>query len=113
LLEAVDDGLSLLGDCSKQALYYHLESNFKIGKQDIPDKIEQFSDAMEKIFGHGAKLLQIEIIKNLYKKVKSDFEYPNKKGELVFVEYVKALSASVRIPEKSPIHCISSHDIFS
>lgn len=102
LLEAVEDGLSLLGDCSKQTLYNHLESNFKIGKQDIPDKIEQFSDAIEKIFGQSAKLLQIEIIKNLYKKVKSDFEYPDKKSELVFIEYVKALSASVRIPEKIP-----------
>jgi len=69
LLEAVDDGLSLLGDCSKQALYCYLENSLKIKKQEIPDKIEEFSDTIEKIFGHSAKLLEIEIMKNLYKKL--------------------------------------------
>lgn len=100
ILEAVDEGLSLLGDCSKQALYSHIEKNLKIRKQDIPDKIEKFSDAIERIFGHSAKLLQIEIMKNLHKRVEHSFEYPAEKDDLVFIEYVKAARASARIPRK-------------
>jgi hypothetical protein len=100
LLESVDEGLSLLGYCSKQALYSHLENNLKIRKQDIPEKIEQFSDAIEKIFGHSAKLLEIEIMKNLFKRLEHSFEYPAEKDNLIFIKYVKAARASARIPKK-------------
>ncbi|MDH5451567.1 MAG: hypothetical protein OEX77_11870 [Candidatus Bathyarchaeota archaeon] len=90
LLEAVDAALSLLGDSSKQAIYFYLEQNFTLKKQDIPNKIEEFTRAIEEIFGHGAKILEIEIIKHLYVKVGSDFEYFPEKDDLLFVEYIDA-----------------------
>jgi len=69
LLAAIDEGLDLLGESSKQALYFQLQKTFKISKQDMPYKIEEFEDAIEKIFGTGAKILQIQIMKLLFKKV--------------------------------------------
>ena len=65
LLEAVDTALSSLGNSSKQAIYFYLEKNFTVKKQDIPNKIEEFITAIEEIFGHGAKILEIEIMKHL------------------------------------------------
>jgi len=93
LLEAVDEGLSSLGDSSKRVIYFHLENTFKINRQDIPYKIEEFAEAIEKIFGLGAKFIEISIMKCLYEKIGSVFEYPEHK-DLVFTEYVASVKQS-------------------
>jgi hypothetical protein len=90
LLEAVDEVLSSLGDSSKQAIYFHLENAFKIRKQDIPCKIDEFTNAIEKIFGLGAKMLEIQMMKALYEKVGYAFKYLPKQKDLIFTDYVKA-----------------------
>lgn len=69
LLEAVDEGLSSLGQSSRRAIYFHLEESFKVKKKEIPYKIEVFADAIEKIFGVGADFLEILIMKRLHEKI--------------------------------------------
>ena len=93
LMEAVDDGLSSLGDSAKHAIYFHLEKTFNINRRDIPSKIEEFADAIEKIFGFGAKPIEVLIMRRLYEKVGGVVEYPEHK-ELVFAEYVAAARQS-------------------
>jgi len=93
LLEAVDEGLSSLGDSAKQAIYFHLEKTFNINKRDIPSKIEEFTDAIEKIFGLGAKPIEVLIMQRLYEKVGGIVEYPKHK-DLVFAEYIAAARQS-------------------
>jgi len=93
LLEAVDDGLSSLGDSATYAIHFYLEKTFNISKQDIPYKIEEFADGIEKIFGLGAKFLEILIMQQLYEKIGEVIEYPKHK-ELVFIEYVAAARQS-------------------
>ena len=95
LLEAVDEGLSSLGDSSKQMIYFYLEKTFKIKKRDIPYKIEEFADAIEKIFGLGAKFLEILIMKRLYEKVGHVFKYNQEQEDLIFTEYVAAARQSL------------------
>jgi len=88
LLEAIDEGLSLFGESAKQAVYCHLGKTFKITRQDIPYRLEEFTDAIEGIFGAGAKILEIQIMKCLFKKVGHTFKnYPRPK-DLTFTEYV-------------------------
>ena len=94
LLEAVDEGLSSLGDSAKQAVYFNLEKTFNVNKRDIPYKIEEFADAIEKIFGLGARFLEIQIMKRLYEKVGHALKYFPKKDEIVFTEYVAAARLS-------------------
>ena len=93
LLEAVDEGLSSLGESSKQSIYYHLEKSFHIKKQEIPYKVEAFVDAIEKIFGFGANFLEILIMKQLYEKVGRSFKWRTSK-DLKFAEYVDAVRRS-------------------
>lgn len=93
LLEAVDEGLSSLGNSCQQAIYFHLEKAFKINKLDIPYKIEEFTDAIEKVFGLGAKFIEIQIMKRLYKKVGHVIEYNQE--NLIFTEYVAAARQSL------------------
>jgi hypothetical protein len=89
LLQAVDEGLASLGDSSKQAIYFHLDKNFNIKKEQIPGKIDAFSDAIEKIFGMGANFLETVIMKQLYEKVGGDLDW-NESTRLAFTEYVEA-----------------------
>lgn len=51
LLEAVDWGLSSLGETPKQAIHFHLEKSFGVRKEEIPYKVEAFAGAVEEIFG--------------------------------------------------------------
>jgi hypothetical protein len=91
LLEAIDEGLSLLGESAKQAIYCHLGKTFKITRQDIPYRIEEFTDAIEGIFGAGAKIVEIQIMKCLYKKVGYTFKHYPKQKNLTFTEYIAAV----------------------
>jgi nucleoside-diphosphate-sugar epimerase len=88
LIEAVDNAFSSLGDSCKQAIYFHLKDRYNIGKHEIPHRIEDFADALEKIFGPGAKLIEIEIMRALFTKVQ-DFSYSPKQEDLSFTNYVK------------------------
>lgn len=87
-LEAVDEALTMLGNSCSQAVYFHLEKTFQIDRKDIPSKIDDFTQAIESIFGVGATLIEIRIMKNLRKRVKHLKYFPN--GEITFSEYVKA-----------------------
>ncbi len=97
LLEAIDEGLSLLGESSKHAVYFHLEKAFKMNRLDIPYRIEDFTDAIEKLFGPGAKILEIHIMKCLFKKVGYNFKHYPKQKNITFTEYV----ATVKLEKES------------
>ena len=87
LLEAVDEGLSSLGESSKVAVYFHLQKNFNVRKEEIPCRVEAFAEAMEKIFGQGATFLEILIMKRLHEKIRLDLREHNLQS-LEFTEYV-------------------------
>ncbi|HEY4674714.1 MAG TPA: hypothetical protein VIH48_01525 [Candidatus Bathyarchaeia archaeon] len=89
LLEAVDDALSSLGDSVKQAIYFHLEGKFKITKNEIPNRLEDFDDGIEKIFGLGAKFLEILIMRKLYERLGQPLDW-NENKDFSFVGYVVA-----------------------
>jgi hypothetical protein len=91
LMEAIDEGLSLLGESSKKALYFHLKKAFKIDKQDIPYRIEEFTDAIEELFGAGAKIIEIQIMKCLFEKVGYNFKHYPKQKSLTFNDYIAAV----------------------
>jgi hypothetical protein len=93
LLEAVDESLSSLGESSKQSIYYHLDSSFSIKKQEIPDKVEAFTAALEKIFGLGANFIESLIMKRLMEKVELGPKWHISK-ELTLVEYVNLAKQS-------------------
>jgi hypothetical protein len=79
--------LSCLGESGKHAVYFHLERRFGIKKREIPFRVEDFADAVEKIFGPGARLLEIQIMKSLYRNIRRPLG--NKKlQDIVFTEYV-------------------------
>ncbi|MCW3980425.1 MAG: hypothetical protein NWF11_03010 [Candidatus Bathyarchaeota archaeon] len=94
MLQAVDEGLSSIGESPKKAIYFHLDKTFKIKKHDIPRNIEAFAEAIERIFGMGADFLEILIMKRLHDKIKAEVNLDNP-SELRFIEYLNAVQRSL------------------
>ena len=43
LVDAVDESLMILGQSARASIYLHLESKYRIRKDEIPQKLEVFS----------------------------------------------------------------------
>lgn len=89
LSEAVEEGLSSLGDSPKQAIFFHLETSFEIRKDNIPTNLTEFAKALEKIFGPGAFYLEKLIVKRLYEKLGLKFEEEETWNFLEYVDNAK------------------------
>jgi hypothetical protein len=89
LLSAIDEALLSLGEKARQSVYIYVERNYHLSKTEIPQNIETFQQALEKVFGIGARFIEILIMKNLYAKTgrQIDMETNN---QFEFVKYVKA-----------------------
>jgi len=92
LLDSIDEAFSTLGKKVQVSIYFHLETKFALPKQDIPDRSDDFLDALEQIFGQATRQVEILIMKSLNKKVKCNYEWTGPKWlvpELTFEKYVK------------------------
>ncbi len=103
LLKAIDEELSSLGDACKQAIYFYLEKKFNLNKQDIPFRIADFTGAIENIFGMGAKVLEIRIMKNLFENMGYPLQYYPNRECLEFTKYIE----SARV-NKNRLNCLKA-----
>jgi len=63
-----------------------------IKKQEIPFRIDDFQNALEKLFGIGARHLEILFVKNLHEKLKITCKWDMPRWvvpELTFQEYLR------------------------
>lgn len=94
LLDSIDEAFSTLGESVKKSIYFHLEHKFMIARQDIPYSIDNFSDALERIFGLGARHLEILIMKKLHEKITCFYEWNGPSWlvpDLTFRKYVELM----------------------
>lgn len=97
LLESIDEAFSSLGQGAKTSIYFYLENTLFISKQDIPDKIDDFSHGLEQIFGIGAWHLEVLIMKKLYEKIGCLYKWEGPKWlvpDLTFRKYVELMRIS-------------------
>lgn len=69
LVEAVDEGLLMLGESGREIVYYHLQHSYGLRKENIPDNVEIFAECIRKIFGSGAVVIERSIVKSLCGKL--------------------------------------------
>lgn len=93
LLDSIDDAFLSLGEPVKKSIYYNIEQHFHVTRKDIPQKLPQFQEGLERIFGLGARFLEILIMKNLYAKTGCPLNVGQKK-QLEFIKYVEAARQS-------------------
>jgi len=92
LLDAIDSAFTALGPNIKFSLYFNLHTKFSLPKEEIPGRIEDFTRAIETIFGQAAKQLEILIMKYLHAKIDCDYEWAGPKWlipDLTFEKYIK------------------------
>ena len=103
LVESIDEAFLTLGENSKSLLYFYLETKFAISKQDIPKRIDDFSDALEQIFGVAALQIEILIMKCLNQRVNCTYKWVGPKWlvpDLTFTKYVILMRLSCEVTEK-------------
>jgi len=88
LLNAIDEALNSLGESVKQSIYFHIENKFSVARNEIPENLTEFQGGLEKIFGAGARFIEILIMKNLHSKVGLPLKMESE--QLEFVEYLDA-----------------------
>jgi hypothetical protein len=86
LIEAVDCGLLILGESSRKAILFHLEKDYSITKEKIPERMEAFMKGLESIFGVGAIVIEKSISEHLYSELGAKYEG---KRNYRFVDCVK------------------------
>ena len=104
LAQAIDEALLSLGEAPKTAIYHYLEKECGILKQEIPERIEDLSDALEKIFGLGARNLEILFMKYLHAKIGCATEWNASEWiipDLTFKEYVELMKKTFEKPSKN------------
>ncbi|MEM2103149.1 MAG: hypothetical protein QXM22_06520 [Candidatus Bathyarchaeia archaeon] len=98
LLEALDEAFLALGQTTRFSIYFSLETKFSLPKQDIPDRIEDFANALRKIFGNAAAPLEILIMKSLNEKIKCNCKWVGPKWlvpDLTLEKYLKLAQLSL------------------
>ena len=73
LLQAVDDGLSVPGEIVRAAIYQRIERSYQLRREEIPEKLETFHQALQDLIGGGAKVMEKLIAKNLYRRLGLNF----------------------------------------
>jgi hypothetical protein len=90
VIESIDEVFTNLGENVKEAMYSYLEIRYSMQKEQIPSMIDEFTDAVESLFGEAAKLVELKIIERIQGRVKG-FSYKSKTTEIFFSEYISAL----------------------
>ena len=89
ILETVDEELKkIFGETATLVIYGYLENNLSLKREEIAEKIELFSQGIDKFFGSGAYMLEKTILTDLYSNF--GLEYETKK-DYSFVDYVTEL----------------------
>ena len=88
LLEAIDQGLSCIGEDARKEIYYHLETDCGIPKDRIPANIVACCLFLKSIFGESVYVLELEIMKALFAKTNRVLNWRDNE-KLTLSEYVQ------------------------
>jgi len=74
LLESMDEALTdLLGRRTREAVYDYLERNCLVARNEIPERLDDFSKLLIETFGKGGRTIGKVIAKRLYTKLGWEF----------------------------------------
>lgn len=58
---------AILGESGKMVILYYIKNNHDLPVDEIVRKPREFADALENIFGIGTCMIEVSILKNMYK----------------------------------------------
>lgn len=62
---AVQRALESMGETTADVVYYYAEKNHAIKREQIPQRLGDFSQALRRIFGPGGMVVEREIVRRL------------------------------------------------
>ncbi|MBO3754052.1 MAG: hypothetical protein FGF53_04140 [Candidatus Brockarchaeota archaeon] len=83
VLTCVDKGLSRLGGTVKHVVYWYIENEYGLKREEIPEKPEEFVKGLEKMYGPGAQVIE----RNILKEMSEEFGVTSES----FIEAVKSV----------------------
>ncbi len=86
LLDCVDEGLSVLGNEPRQAVYQYLATIHSLDREQIPDKVDEFAAGLKKALGSASRVIERLILKKLFQRIGSTFR---ETSDLEFADYVR------------------------
>ena len=85
LLECIDEGLSVLGNEPRQALYQYLLTICSLPREEIPNRVAEFAGGLRKSLGGASKVIERMILRKLFQKTGYSFRETT---DMEFTEYV-------------------------
>lgn len=85
LLECIDEGLSVLGNEPRQALYQYLLTMCSLPREEIPGRVVDFTAGLRKSLGGASKVIERIILRKLFQRIGSSFR---ETVDTEFTEYV-------------------------
>jgi len=89
LLQAVDDGLLVLGQSARVAIYECIEKSYQVRRENIPDELLTFHRALQDLLGSGARMMERLIARDLYSRLGLDFIEHNGWTLIDFMHHAK------------------------
>jgi len=96
ILEAVDLGLLNLGETTRQVIYYHVWRIQGLKREEIPVRLEEFYEALQRLLGAGVKAVEKLIVRNLYDLVGCEFTENN---TWTLLDHVRHVSQGKDMPQ--------------
>lgn len=85
LVESLERGFSFMSESAKTSTLWHLEYEYGISLESIPERLDDLREALRKIFGTGSDLVE----KKLTEQICTDYNLP--------IDRVTELSRAVQI----------------
>jgi len=89
LLQAIDDALLVPGELVRAAIYSRVEKSYRIRREEIPEKLGLFHEALQQVLGASAMVMERMIAKNLYHRLDLNFSDHEHWTVLDYVDHAK------------------------
>ncbi len=86
VLEVIEKGFDALGESPKQAIWFYLEREYNFDRKKVPHNLNDFEQALQKIFGMGYNFLD-----SLFRQYLKEVTGENLSGCTSFADCVKYL----------------------
>src|SRR3989442_1451456 len=65
LIESIDAALSALGTSTRDSILTYLRKKYSMSLQDIPQRMDEFLQALNRLLGYGARVIEKLVIARL------------------------------------------------
>jgi hypothetical protein len=73
LLECIDEGLSVLGNEPREALYHYLLTICSLPREEIPGRVADFAAGLRKSLGGASRVIERIILRKVFQKTGSSY----------------------------------------